>query len=134
MIKKRNTDRTTIYLAGGMKEKWRNDLKNKLLFTGKHPKILDPVNNKTDIPKEYTTVDIFWIDHCDILFGYMEKDNPSGIGLAAEIGYAKAKGKTVILVNELEDNKFKFIENLADVTYRNFNDGVEFLIKIIPEE
>jgi len=61
----------------------------------------------------------------------MEKDNPSGIGLSAEIGYAKALNKTIIFVNESESKYFKFVEELSDVVYNNLKDGVDFLAKCL---
>jgi nucleoside 2-deoxyribosyltransferase len=60
----------------------------------------------------------------------MEKTNPSGFGLSVEIGYAKALGKTVILVLETGHEKDKyllFLKNVADVVYDNLQDGVDFL-------
>jgi nucleoside 2-deoxyribosyltransferase len=84
-------------------------------------------------PKLYTTWDLHGVKQCDILFGYMEEINPSGYGLAAEIGYAKAMGKTIILVDErsVVDDAFKykyaFIHNIADVVFDNLDEGMEYL-------
>ena len=79
-------------------------------------------------PQVYTAWDLWAVRECDIVFVYIEKDNPSGIGLALEVGYAKALGKTIIMVNEQQDNRYThIIEQTADVVFTSFDDGVEFL-------
>lgn len=122
-----------VYLAGGMNKDWRYDLKNtiKNRFYINYKWYTDPTENNTDIPVEYTSLDILKIKRSDIVFCYMEKDNPSGIGLSAEIGYAKALNKTIIFVNESESKYFKFVEELSDVVYNNLKDGVDFLAKCL---
>ena len=63
----------------------------------------------------------------------MESSNPSGYGLALEIGYAKALNKTIILINEKSktDDSFKryfeIVENLSDIVFDNLDDAIEYL-------
>ena len=51
-------------------------------------------------PAAYTAWDLDAIRRSDLVFAYLERDNPSGFGLAVEIGYAAAQGKQVVLVDE----------------------------------
>jgi nucleoside 2-deoxyribosyltransferase len=83
---------------------------------------------------QYATLDLYHAKASDIVFGYLEADNPAGHGLAVECGYAKGLGKTVIIVNEtkLDDPMYrykKFIEKSADIVFTNFVEGVLFLEK-----
>jgi hypothetical protein len=99
---------TKIYLAGGMKSGWQQTVINK--YNNNEATFINPQNHGLNIPKLYTHWGLYGIKQCDILFGYMEEINPSGYGLAAEIGYAKAMGKLVILVDERSgvDDAFKY--------------------------
>ena len=82
---------------------------------------------------QYTAWDIFHIKQCEILFGYMESTNPSGLGLSLEVGYAKALNKTIILVNEKSksnpefERHFKIVENLADAVFDDLQKAICFL-------
>jgi len=90
----------------------------------------DPKTKPDNKWEEYATWDAHAIRQCDICFAYMGKDNPSGYGMAAEIGYAKALNKTVILIIELGHEKerhFLFLNKFADVVYTSFEDGVGYL-------
>ena len=74
------------------------------------------------------------IKDSQIVFGYMETTNPSGVGMACELGYAYALGKTVILVLEKDnqhqkDRYLRWMEKVAHVTFENFNEGVAYLHK-----
>lgn len=95
-----------IYLAGGFKGGWQeriiNDLGDNFIF-------YNPATHNLDKPSEYTHWDLYHVDKCDILIGYMNEENPSGYGLALEIGYAKAKNKLIVLVDERSsiDEQFK---------------------------
>ena len=123
---------TTIYLAGGMKSDWQHIVINKY-YNNSNAVFTNPQNHGLNNPKLYTTWDLHGVKQCDILFGYMEEINPSGYGLAAEIGYAKAMNKTIILVDErsaVDDAfryKYAFIHNIADVVFDNLDDGMEYL-------
>jgi len=118
----------TVYLAGGFSSDWRNKVKECTNVDFKDPK-------EKEVKKEfqwfeYGCWDLHYIKHTDICFVYMERTNPSGYGLSAEIGYAKALGKTVILVLESgheKDRYLQFLKAVADITYDNLQDGIDFL-------
>jgi nucleoside 2-deoxyribosyltransferase len=120
-----------IYLAGGMQTQWREKIKRECKeFTLFCPK--DKEVSYAMIIEEYGTWDLHYIKQADIIFAYMEKTNPSGIGLACEMGFAFGIGKTVILVLE-EDNKhiearyLEFLKKVSHVTFSNFEAGIKYL-------
>lgn len=82
---------------------------------------------------QYTLWDMHHIRSADILFGYMEKDNPSGYGLATEIGYAKGLGKTVILIDEKSradkqfSQYFTMVREVADIVLDSLGEGINIL-------
>lgn len=118
----------TVYLAGGFNSDWREKVKECTNVEFKDPK--EKELKKEFEWYEYACWDLHYIKHTDICFVYMERTNPSGYGLSAEIGYAKALGKTVVLVLETgheKDRYLKFLKGCADVVYDNLEDGIAFL-------
>jgi len=115
-----------VYLAGGFNSDWRERVKN--ISVPMH--FFDPKLKPDKHWSEYGTWDVHYIKQCDIVFAYMEKTNPSGYGLSAELGYAKALNKTVIFVLERgheKDRYFQFLKQFADVVYETLDEGIEFL-------
>lgn len=129
-----------VYTAGGFHGDWRERLDSKL--KGKFT-VLDPFKKEIDgsngerrriSAKEYTAWDLWAIRTADIVFVYSEKTNP-GQGYIVEAGYAKGLGKMVILVREegnehMPDKYLSFIDCIADFSCNNFDEGVEFLLKL----
>ena len=123
-------NKAKVYLAGGMKSGWQDNIierfKNKFIF-------FNPRDHKLDNPIEYTLWDLHFVKESDILFAFMEKENPSGFGLTLELGFAKALNKTIILVdersavNESFANRFKIVRESSSVTFNNIEDGIKFL-------
>lgn len=122
-----------VYLAGGLITNWQENVISScadLNFT-----FFNPKKHKLKSPKEYTTWDLFYVKQADIVFAYMEKENPSGYGLTLEIGYAKALEKTIILVDEKSstdgffNDKFNIVKNSSSVVFDNFDNGLKFLKK-----
>ena len=111
-----------VYLAGGMRSGWQKYVKEAVSGV----QFIDPRLHFLDEPDEYTTWDLMAIRRCDLVFAYLERTNPSGMGLALEIGYAKALGKPVILVNE-KTGYIDMLKAMADVTYTDLNQGAQFL-------
>ena len=115
-------------MAGGFRSDWRDKAKE-----CSNVEFIDP--KEKEVKKEfqyfeYGCWDLHHIKQADICFVYMERTNPSGFGLSVEIGYARALGKTVILVLEKGHEKDKyllFLKTVADVVYDNLEDGIAFL-------
>lgn len=120
----------SIYLAGGFKGGWQSsviqELQSKFFF-------FNPQTHNLDSPNKFTHWDLFHVDKCDILLGYMSENNPSGYGLALEIGYAKAKNKLIILVDDRSktDNLFQryfaICHVSADVICTSLQEAIEYL-------
>lgn len=133
-----------VYLAGGFRSGWqekiKRDTQGRDAYGNVWPNFLfeDPfevergefAEKKEWTAKEYTKLDLHMIRRSDIVFAYLEKDNP-GLGTIAEIGYAIGIGKTVILVCEKsevhEDRYLDFTRELATITFDNLEDGITYL-------
>ncbi len=121
----------TVYLAGGMRSNWREQVQDEC----QSHDFISPVGKEVDYEmsaEEYGTWDLHYLQEVDIVFGYMERTNPSGIGLACEIGYAHGRDTTVILVLEenskhFEDRYLRFMEKVSDVRFGELDRGIRFL-------
>jgi len=119
-----------VYLAGGIRSNWQQKVIDNVdaIFFNPRTKEVDRTLTLT----EFGTWDLHFIKQCDIVFAYMEKNNPSGIGMAVEMGYAKGLGKTVILCLE-PDNEFikagylQFMKKVSDVVYENIDEAIAHL-------
>tara|TARA_R110002111_G_scaffold257081_1_gene325052 strand:- start:3339 stop:3731 length:393 start_codon:yes stop_codon:yes gene_type:complete len=124
---------TKVYLAGGFKTDWQERvIKN---FKDKNITFFNPKLHNLLATEEYTLWDTHFVKECDILFAFMEKTNPSGYGLAFEVGIAKALNKTIILVdeksveNETFSRYFDIIRFSSGVSFNKLQDGIEYLKK-----
>lgn len=123
-----------VYLAGGMHSAWRKVITKQLEGSASYFQFIDPMDNKMKNPDQYTFWDLRSIDQCDILVGYMDQSNPSGYGLNLEIGYAKALGKTIILIvpedftrDDPRSRYFEMARVCADVIVKTLSDCADFL-------
>lgn len=123
--------KTKVYLAGGFRTNWQNKV---IEAYGELFLFFNPRMHGLEIDsKQYTTWDLFHVKQCDIFFAYMEYTNPSGFGLSIELGYAKALGKTIILVDEKSSQEesfaryFKIVREASDVVFDNLDEGIKFL-------
>jgi nucleoside 2-deoxyribosyltransferase len=140
-----------VYLAGGFRSGWQEKVKEACKTKARNSEAFlmwgDPPMFNWEDPfakergefaeervwtaKEYTKLDLFMIDQSDVVFCYLEKDNP-GLGLIAECGYAIGKGKAVILVRETPhevhtDRYLDFLEEMCTITFDKLEDGITFL-------
>jgi nucleoside 2-deoxyribosyltransferase len=123
-----------VYLAGGMHSDWRKVIIKKLGGSVCFFSFIDPMGSKMKNPDQYTFWDLRSIEHCDILVGHMDQLNPSGYGLNLEIGYAKALGKTIILIIPEDFTKydersryFDMARVCADVVVKTLYGAADFL-------
>jgi len=137
-----------IYLAGGMRPRPERPYTTPHFFTkildsfdswqdavrwamSKDNSFFDPRQSDTKVFEDYSFLDLMALRQCDLVIAYLEAENPSGMGLAAEIAFAKGLGKTVLLVNEQSDNRYvKFIENFADRVFTNLAEAMPLISKI----
>lgn len=114
-----------VYLAGGMHNNWRETIKTQcpgaIYF--------DPTMPKLQNPADYTAWDLAAVAACDLVFAYMDHDNPSGYGMSLEIGYALASKKPVILVDEKLDSRMEIVRQAATFTFGCLESGVDMLFR-----
>ena len=124
-----------IYLAGGFNSNWRELVSNCCdNFEWINPKTKEFKNGErvTMSVNEYGKWDLHFIKQCDITFVYVERSNPSCIGLCCEAGFAKGLGKTVITVleqnhNTIKDGYLSFITQISDITFDTIEEGIIYL-------
>ena len=113
-----------VYLSGSMKSNWQDRVRE----TSPGNTYLDPRSHGLTDEKMYTTWDLAAIREADIIFGYLEADNPAGHNLAFELGFAHALGKPIIFVNE--NKRFgRYVGMLRAVSHNyfsSFNDALEY--------
>ncbi|WP_119313839.1 nucleoside 2-deoxyribosyltransferase domain-containing protein [Calidithermus terrae] len=119
-----------VYLAGGFHSGWQD----RVIQQAPHFSYIDPRKHNLTESSEYTAWDLFAIRLCDIFFAYLEFSNPAGYALSLELGYAKALGKLIILVDEKtpmvrsgDVRYFAMLRHAADITFDSFEKGLQFL-------
>ena len=126
---------TKVYLAGGFKNDWHEMVKSssdKFLWINPKDKEFKDGERIVMNVNEYGVWDLHFIRYSDIVFVYVERDNPSCIGLSVEAGYAKGLGKTVITVLEpchdtIPDRHLSFITQVSDIVFESLEEGINYL-------
>jgi nucleoside 2-deoxyribosyltransferase len=113
-----------VYLAGGFHSRWQDVVRARLPDL----EYLDPRDHNLESPEEYTAWDLQAVRQCDVVFGNMETSNPGGYALALEVGYAKALGKRIYLVDSLGDQGtgryFEMVRQCADLTFEDLESAI----------
>lgn len=91
---------------------------------------LDPMLNGLTEPKDYTAWDLDAIEKSDVLFAFYDDTNPSGFGMNLEIGFAYAKNKVIILVDETDNRYMGMARECATSKYKTLEDGIAALRKV----
>jgi len=119
--------RKKIYLAGGFHSGWQENVKSRL----KDFDLLDPGAHGIDDPVEYTRWDLAAVRDSEIVLANMEASNPGGYALALEIGFAKALGKTIYLVDQIEDPSvkryFEMVRQCSTRVFSNLGEAVGYI-------
>lgn len=127
-----------IYLAGGMRSGWQDHVMK--VVRQQFPKLpimfLDPRQHGANDEQVYTAWDLEGVRIADILFVYVEKDNPAGHGACLEIGYAQGlnTGKRIVSVFEQDHPQYRYFgmaRVASDFHFDNFQDGLGTLISVI---
>lgn len=110
-----------VYLAGGMHNDWREQVKR----DAPGHTYVDPMKSGLINPteQEYTTWDLDRLYDSHLILVYMDPGNPSGFGLNFEAGFAEGQGIRIWFVNELKetDHRWKYFGMLRAVASRNFD-------------
>ena len=125
-----------VYLCGGMRSNWQDAVIKSV--EDPHEErcgFFDPRDKREEAmsTREIVDQDLAWIDRCDVVFAYLEESNPYGANLAMEIGYAKAKGKYIIFVDEKELREFMMARESADKLFSSFEEGIKWFQNLIYE-
>lgn len=121
-----------VYLAGGMKSGWQDAVKKAV------PGVIfiDPREHGLKDEAGYTAWDLAGVERADVIFGYMESDNPGGAGLAVEFGWGARADKLLLLVEQgiyPQQRYFGMVRALSHVRYEGpegLARAVEALIRI----
>ena len=116
-----------IYLAGGFRSGWQKIVKSKLSGF----ELLDPSDHGILNPSEYTRWDLDAVRDSAILLANMEASNPGGYALALEVGFAKALGKSIYLVDQIEDpsisHYFEMVRQCCDRVFNTLEEAIEYI-------
>jgi len=123
-----------IYLCGGFKNNWQQVV----IDAAPNGRFFNPRDHKeVTNPKDYTKINKDGLDQCNIVFAYLEKDNPSPMNVPLECGYMLGKGGRVIFCNEWsvgDEERSWFKQRFIDmfitiVTYHttDLNEGINKL-------
>lgn len=118
-----------VYLSGGMRSNWQDKVRASCpLSQGVY---IDPRKHGLDDPSSYAAWDLAGVKKSDIVFAYMEANNPSGVGLSLEVGYAKALGKLIIFADEKNDRRMAIVRAIADIVVEGLPAGIKVLASFI---
>ncbi len=124
----KETSKPTVYLAGDPKSGWQT----KVCKAIQDLQLLDPSKHDLADPKESTRWGLQAIRESDVVLAYLEKEDDNGHVLAFELGYAKALGKTILLVQEHgggeEDKYFQTVREVADFCFDSLGEAVSYLV------
>lgn len=138
-----------IHLVGGANEynQWRRKVVQ-AFPEGRYPEVefTDPFSCNPYLPPPplnetawaYTPRDLFLCRETDILFAYIDQDNPGLIGTVAEIAYTVGygNGTYTILVLErnnhyIKDRYLDFIRPMVDIDFEHLEDGIAHLKTVV---
>jgi hypothetical protein len=120
-----------VYLAGGFHSGWQDSV----IAVVPSFAYFDPRFHELKDENQYVLWDLEAIRRSDWVFAYLEATNPAGYALALEIGFAKALGKPVVLVDEKSssDEQTKrylaMVRASADVVFESLEEGIAFIRK-----
>lgn len=120
-----------IYLAGGFKSNWQAQVVVRLAGAFE---LLDPSAHNIQDPAEYTRWDLEAVRQSDIVLANMEASNPGGYSLALEVGFARALGKRIFLVDQIEDPSvrryFEMVRQCSERVFQTLSEAIDHLLSI----
>ena len=123
--------RRKIYLAGGFRSKWQTEATARLAGSFE---LLDPSAHNIQDPAEYTRWDLEAIRQSDIVLANMEASNPGGYSLALEVGFAKALGKRIFMVDQIEEpavkRYFAMVRQCSERIFPTLGQALDYLASL----
>ena len=120
-----------IYLAGGFRSNWQALVAARL--AGSY-ELLDPSAHNIEDPAEYTRWDLEAVRQSNIVLANMEASNPGGYSLALEVGFAKALGKRIFMVDQVEDPSvrryFEMVRQCSERVFPTLGEALDHLLSI----
>jgi len=119
-----------IYLAGGMSSGWQDKVVKRVEeAVGDGVTFHDPRKHSRQYSLHTLTTDDYWgVGSSDLVFAYFEKDNPSGLGMCLELGYAHALQIPIIFVDE-HQHIHGMVASTAVRILTDLDTGIDYLIK-----
>ena len=115
-----------IYLAGGFHSGWQNVIKERV---STHEYYDSSKDADQRFAYRWTAQEIEAMKSCDLVFAYFEVDNPSGLGLAKEIGWATILDIPVWFIDE-HDRINAFLCACSQRVYASFNKAIDDLMEM----
>lgn len=116
-----------VYLAGGFRSGWQDTVMNRV----RHLAFFDPRSHGLMDEGAYTAWDLQAIRQSDIVLAFAEASNPGLYALALEVGFAKALGKQIILVEQHPDEArsryFGMLRACSDVRLASLEEAIDLL-------
>lgn len=93
--------------------------------------LLDPSEHNIHDPAEYTRWDLEAVRESDFILANMEASNPGGYSLALEVGFAKALGKRIFMVDQIEDPSvqryFEMVRQCSERVFTTLEEALDHL-------
>ena len=123
-----------VYLAGEMHTDWRSELRAQLMDRAGQTQVdfllphitPDRDGDGSGTSDWYVVRDLLCLRECDLVFALVN-DVGRNVGTSAEIGYACALGKPIILCRLDQRHCYDFLEKLATSTFSSLQAAVECL-------
>ncbi|MDQ0142880.1 nucleoside 2-deoxyribosyltransferase domain-containing protein [Cupriavidus necator] len=126
-----NQTRRKIYLAGGFRSNWQAEVALRLANSYE---LLDPSAHGIQDPVEYTRWDLDAIRRADFVLANMEASNPGGYSLALEVGFAKALGRRIFMVDQIEDPSvrryFEMVRQCSELVFSTLGEAIDHLASL----
>lgn len=120
-----------LYLAGGFRSNWQAEVAVRLAGSFD---LLDPSEHNIQDPAEYTRWDLEAVRQSDIVLANMEATNPGGYSLALEVGFSKALGKRIFMVDQIADlavkRYFEMVRQCSERVFPTLSEALDYLVSL----
>ena len=116
-----------VFLSGGTRGDWQD----RVIAKCPGAEYWDPRTLRDNDMTRIATTERQWLDETDVLFVCIEADNPSGLGSAFEMGYAIARSKPVLFVDEKRTRHTEWLGVHCLRTVPSLQEGIALLREMI---